>query len=213
MKLIINLLAFALVVMTSGALVSPLSAESKLQKLIDSPEYRDTFKGKQRLKLPADIDPESNYVQLFSGNGRTANIFTALGEDIDGFRVTAAHIKRKEQYIIAERVFQLMNGKANIRTIVVLPHPAYLSLVREGLLLDLKNLRPDAGEIASRGPIEVDGEKGELIQTKDGETSFFLTLPREAWFIATIDKPKYSSALTRVVSALTIGELKRQLNS
>lgn len=187
--------------------------ESKLKKLINSPEYRETFKGKVRLKLPPDVDPESNYIQLFSGKSRDAKIFSALGEEVDGFKIVNAHVKRKEQYIIAERVFQTKIGKANITTTVVLPHPAYLELVKEGLLLDLKNLRPDAGEVVSRGPIVVDGETGELIQTKDGETSFFLTLPKEAWFIATIDKPKYSSYLTRLINALTIGELKRQLNS
>lgn len=184
-----------------------------LEELITSPEYRGAVRGAKRLKLPAWVSPDSNYVQLFEGTGPKTKIVKLLGEGYEGFRVTGARLHKKDEFIVASKTFAPYQSKNGIVVSLAVPHPAYLDLVRDRLVMDFEALRPKPSTILSDDAVTIQEDAGRLIACRDGSTVVMIPLPMEAMIIARAVNAKDAKAMTKLVELMNLGEIKRNLTS
>lgn len=204
-------LLLALPVFLALAVCAPDASADKLKEIIHSREYQRAVKIQHHANK--NEDDETNFGQLFFGHGEKSKIFKALGLEIEGYKIVSTQFINRDQFLYTYRLFQTANHKVNIDTTVIVPRPEYIDLFNQGLVVEANNILPPKSEILTRVPLEIGGEQGEVIQLQSGKTYIFIPLPRDAYFLASTDKAKNASYLTKLVQAFTFGELKRELNS
>ncbi len=184
-----------------------------LEDLQNSTEYRGAVRGAKRLKLPAWADPESNYVKLFEGNNSKAAIFKLFGDDLEKYTTVSSRLTKKDEYVVATRVYGFYPSKKGISMSLLIPHPAYLHLVNERLVMEIEAFRPSPADIVSTDSLSIQSDPGEIIVCRDGTTVIIIPLPREAKLIAKASNARDAKDMAKLVGLMNIGEMKRHLNS
>ena len=204
------LITFSISLMFSPLLVrsDPLDAVLKSAEKVKSPDRSDN----PRDILPADVDPESSYGRLFVDSSMKDQIFLWLGDAPEHFIAGRAVSREFKELVSAKRKF-VSSRKVEVVVNVLIPHPAYISMVQFNLLKEFTNYLPAPMLVDSTETMDLRGYPGTLYRLKDGKCSVVVRMAKETMVVGLVPSCDNSRELTEVMRALDLKRLDAKISS
>lgn len=152
---------------------SSLKAETPLEDILNSPVLKgmdqDNKKGSAKANLDEFLDPNTNYATIFLTKEPNM-LLDWLNHREKTLPITKEVVGDSDEYAYSERDYTSGTNK-NIKVQLFIPHPRYMELTEENLLIDLAKLEPPRLEIKYSEPIEINNQEGVVYHHKDSNNN------------------------------------------
>jgi hypothetical protein len=199
------------------------SYSETLEDLLNSPVLQgmeqDNKVGSVKANRDKFLDENTNYGSLFLKRDPLM-LLDWLNHKDPNFRVIKEYVSQSEELAFAIREYE-SKEKRPIKLQVLVPHPRYIELSENNLVLDIAKLEPPKLKIKYAEPFQINNQTGKFYHLVDTVTELQF-IKGECHSLIKFDKGTRINIISNcndledvksIISTLTFDRLKEKLNS